>query len=490
MKLTTSFFCAALLLLSGLVGRAGTIPGDLNSDGIADRNDLVGFLQAWREAHSSAAWSSAADMNADGHLTYLDASLFANMLLTGPSPKPVYRLYALGFGPYYHGNPTLGDLLPVSELKWLVDGIAPYCARVHTYASSGTLSSVAPYAKSLGLGVWAACQLTSDSAANETEITALLDLVNQGAVDLTIVGTETLQGNVLPASALISYINRLKGHGVPVTTNDTWSKLFDNPDVMAACDVILANIYPFWEKAPCDRAVAVLNEDYNILVSAASGKQVWIGETGWPSAGPTNEGAIPSPANAAAFFLNFVSWARARGVPYSYFEMVDEPWKTATEGDVGAHWGLWESTSSCLRLKTDMILPFRGQTVADNWSAPGVVVTHLPTYNSSTQDYYLLGAVTGVDPSLYAIAVYIYVNGGWWTKPTFVNPVTLIGSYGTWSCDIDTGRFSGGHDELATVIAAFLIPKGYTPPAANNAGALDPSLLSTAVASQYVNRTP
>ena len=73
------------------------------------------------------------------------------------------------------------------------------------------------------------------------------------------------------------------------------------------------------------------------------------------------------------------------------------------------------------------------------------------------------------------MAVYIYVYG-WWTKPYFAWPLTTIYSDGTWTTDITTG----GADQQATQIAAFLLPNGYTPPAMSGGQALPAELYTQA----------
>jgi hypothetical protein len=63
-------------------------------------------------------------------------------------------------------------------------------------------------------------------------------------------------------------------------------------------------------------------------------------------------------------------------------------------------------------------------------------------------------------PVNYKIAVYILVGGGWWTKPYWASPWTEVKEDGNFSCLITTG----GQDQLATKIAAFLVPKDYELP--------------------------
>jgi hypothetical protein len=89
-----------------------------------------------------------------------------------------------------------------------------------------------------------------------------------------------------------------------------------------------------------------------------------------------------------------------------------------------------------------------------------------------------------VRPSDYKVAVYIRVGGGWWTKPTFASPLVEIRSDGSWTCDITTG----GADETATEVAAFLVTNDYQPPAASGAATLPIQVNGGTVVAQ-VSRT-
>ncbi|MDP2874161.1 MAG: hypothetical protein Q8N84_02625 [bacterium] len=120
--------------------------------------------------------------------------------------------------------------------------------------------------------------------------------------------------------------------------------------------------------------------------------------------------------------------------------------------------------------------------VLNNWCAPAVEFTYVPPYKTREQ---LQGKVRCVKPENYKLAVYIFVSG-WWTKPYWAWPLTDIQSDGSWSCNIGTG----GSDELATKIAAFLVPTGYQPPLAGGEQTLPAELYANAVAYVTVDREP
>jgi hypothetical protein len=96
----------------------------------------------------------------------------------------------------------------------------------------------------------------------------------------------------------------------------------------------------------------------------------------------------------------------------------------------------------------------------------------------------LQGTALHVSTADYDVAVYIRVNGGWWTKPTFAQPRVPIQLDGRWSTTIVTG----GSDHLATDIAAFLVPKTYSPPALSGAATLPAALFTNAAATVQTAR--
>lgn len=101
-----------------------------------------------------------------------------------------------------------------------------------------------------------------------------------------------------------------------------------------------------------------------------------------------------------------------------------------------------------------------------------LTITSLPPRGSAG---YAIGTALGFNPASYqGVAVYIDVDGQWWTKPTFASPLTTIAPDGVWQANIDTG----GADANATEVAAFLIPTGFDVPQAGGLAALPSDLFS------------
>lgn len=124
-----------------------------------------------------------------------------------------------------------------------------------------------------------------------------------------------------------------------------------------------------------------------------------------------------------------------------------------------------------------------GQQCLGQPRTAGVIeFTSVPAFGGDDD---LHGLVTGVPPGAYSVYVCIFVHG-WWTKPTWGEPATPIQADGTWTCDITTG----GGDETATRIAAFVVPVGLFPPLMTGEATLSPAFECMAVASAEVARPP
>jgi len=114
---------------------------------------------------------------------------------------------------------------------------------------------------------------------------------------------------------------------------------------------------------------------------------------------------------------------------------------------------------------------------------PTIEFTSVPALGSSLD---LKGIARHVDPEHVRVAVYIRVHGGWWNKPYWDAPATKLGSDGSFSLRIATG----GQDEQATEIAAFLIAAELQPPAMRGQPELPPELFENALAQVSVTRSP
>ena len=283
-------------------------------------------------------------------------------------PSPTYRLHGLDFSPYL-GRKTPGSRPPITErqLRARMAIVAPYTEWIRTFGSLQGMEKAGQIAHEMGLKVAQGAWLNRDLSTNDLEIANLIAAAKAGHVDLAIVGGEVLLRDDLTEDQLIGYIDQVRKEvpGIPVTTAVISDEILLHPAVVSAVDVVLVNYYPFWEGTRVEEAIASIHRLHQQVTAVVGNKEVIVAETGWPSCGKQFGEALPSPANASLYFLNFVSWARANDVPYFYFEAFDERWKATYEGSPNACWGIWNKDGE---LKPGMKDVFDGKTMPDNWS--------------------------------------------------------------------------------------------------------------------------
>lgn len=253
------------------------------------------------------------------------------------------KIHGISFSPYIEGQGP-GTQLGGAQIRERLSYIQPHVRWIRTFSCSEGNELIPAIAKANELmtmvGVW----LDANREQNEIELTNAIEIANAGHADILGVGNEVLLRGDLSEDELIDYINRVKQavSGVQVGYVDAYFEFEVHPRITAACDVILANCYPFWEGCPADHALLYMKEMYSRAQRAANGKKVIISETGWPNIGTPTDAAIPSFENAIKYFIDTCRWAEQDGVEIFYFSSFDETWKVDAEGDVGAYWGLWD----------------------------------------------------------------------------------------------------------------------------------------------------
>ena len=252
-------------------------------------------------------------------------------------------MHGLCFSPYEEGQKP-GDLIPESQIRRKLKLIKPYTKWIRTFSCTDGNEQIPILAKEYGLKTLVGAWLGDDPIINEDEINGLINLTNQGYVDIAAVGNEVMYREDLSEDELIDYINRVKSAipNTPVGYVDAYYEFTDRPKITDVCDVILANCYPFWEGCSLEYSLVYMKQMYFQAMSAANGKKVIITETGWPSQGANLEGAFPSYENALKYFINAQNWSNDENIEMFYFSSFDESWKVGSEGDVGAFWGLWD----------------------------------------------------------------------------------------------------------------------------------------------------
>ena len=252
-------------------------------------------------------------------------------------------LYGLCFSPYAEGQ-DIGDILTEEQIRKRMDVVAPYTKWIRSFSCTEGNEFIPKVASEKGLKTMAGAWIGSDKEQNHKEIQALIDLANQGHVDVAVVGNEVLLRNELTVKEIIDYIKEVKQAlpDIPVSYVDAYYQFTNHPELVEVCDVILANCYPFWEGCHIDQSSVYLTQMYKVLQDAAQGKSVIITETGWPSEGDQTNDAEATQENAIKYFVNVNNWASEQEVKLYYFSSFDESWKIHHEGDVGQRWGIWD----------------------------------------------------------------------------------------------------------------------------------------------------
>ena len=129
---------------------------------------------------------------------------------------------------------------------------------------------------------------------------------------------------------------------MPVTYADVWEFWMEHRGLAEHVSFVTIHILPYWEDHPVaiDVAIAHIVSIAEQMRAAFGGKDVLIGETGWPSAGRSRRAAVASRVNQARFFRQFSLAAAEHNLRYNFIEAFDQPWKRRMEGAMGGQWGL------------------------------------------------------------------------------------------------------------------------------------------------------
>ena len=254
-------------------------------------------------------------------------------------------IHGICFSMYEDGQRP-SDHISMEQVERRIKKLKPYTGAVRSFSCIEGNEFVPIAAKKYGLDTLVGAWLGDDKDDNEREIEALIQLAKDGYVDIAAVGNEVLYRNDLSLAELVGYINQvkeaLKGMEIPVGYVDAYYEFSRHPILVESSDVVLANLYPYWEGCPIEYSLGHMQAMYGQVVDAAQGKPIVITETGWPSEGGSLKGAVAGHEAAMKYFIDAISWTNENDIPIFYFSSFDESWKTGPEGDVGAHWGLWD----------------------------------------------------------------------------------------------------------------------------------------------------
>ncbi|WP_026951673.1 glycoside hydrolase family 17 protein [Algoriphagus mannitolivorans] len=252
-------------------------------------------------------------------------------------------LHGICISPYEEGQKP-GDTLTEKQIRRRLEILRPYTQWIRSFSCTEGNELIPMIAKEMGMKTLVGAWLGKDDQINRAEIAGLIKLAKEGYVDIAAVGNEVMYRKDLSEDQLVEFIEKVKEEipKTPVGYVDAYYEFEHRPRITEACDVILANCYPYWEGCALDYSLLYIKDMYNRALKAGKGKKVIITETGWPSQGTPLYGAIPSDENFMKYFINIQTWSKLEDIDIFYFSSFDESWKVGAEGDVGAYWGIWD----------------------------------------------------------------------------------------------------------------------------------------------------
>ncbi len=263
---------------------------------------------------------------------------------TAEPPWP-HQIAGVSFSPLRPGNdPAEGKYPTVQEIEADLALLAGKVRSIRTYGLGGTLAEIPKLARKHGMTVTLGAWLDSDAENNRREMERLIEVARkQRNVTRVIVGNEVLLRGDLTPAGLIDFLDQArKALRVPVSTAEPWHVWLKYPELAYHVDFIGAHFLPYWEGAPLDAAVDQVAEKCGLLQAAFPDLPLLIAEVGWPSNGRTRRSAVASDANEAIFLRRFLARAQVERYDYYLMEAFDQPWKSSSEGAVGAYWGIYD----------------------------------------------------------------------------------------------------------------------------------------------------
>ncbi|HEY3678936.1 MAG TPA: beta-(1-6) glucans synthase [Bradyrhizobium sp.] len=269
---------------------------------------------------------------------------------------PAAKLLCVSYAPFRGTQTPLVPTTRISPEQIAQDlaQLAKISDCVRTYSIENGLDQVPALAAKVGLKVMQGIWLGSDRLKNLAQISTVIGLTKQypDVISSVVVGNEVLLRGEMTKSDLATIIRTVKAQvAVPVTYADVWEYWLRSREISDAVDFITIHILPYWEDFPIRARYAASHVDAirKQVAVAFPGKEILIGETGWPSEGRMRAGALPSRTNQARVVSEILAMAKRENFRVNLIEAYDQPWKRQLEGTVGGYWGLIDSMQRMLK---------------------------------------------------------------------------------------------------------------------------------------------
>ena len=269
------------------------------------------------------------------------------------------KVDCVSYAPFREGQTPWNSQVVIGEAQIAEDlaqlaGISK-CVRI--YSIENGLDKVPELAAKIGLkvilGVWLGRNPEKNAALIDSAVTLAKEHGN--AIASVMIGSEVLLRGEMTAQALRETIRAAKPRfDVPVGYAEVEEFWLRDREIADDVDFVTVHILPYWEDAPvrAEDAAQHVDDIRKEMARIFPGKEILIGEAGWPSQGRMRDHALPSRINQARFFSELLTLSRQEGFRVNLFEAYDEPWKRQWEGTVGANWGLLDGVSRQLKYAT------------------------------------------------------------------------------------------------------------------------------------------
>jgi len=269
---------------------------------------------------------------------------------------PAAKLDCVSYAPFRGSQTPLNPELIVSpeDIQQDLVELAKVTQCVRTYSVDNGLDKVPELASKVGLKVLLGIWIGNNRAKNALLIDIAVSLAKDypDAVKAIVVGNEVLLHGDMTPSDLRETIRSVKARvNVPVSYAEVWEYWLRYREVSDAVDFVTIHILPYWENFPvrAEDAAAHVVAIAKQVASAFPGKEILIGETGWPSNGRMRDGAIPSRTSQARVVSEILDLAKRENFHVNLIEAYDAPWKRQWEGTVGGNWGLFDGMTRKLK---------------------------------------------------------------------------------------------------------------------------------------------
>jgi exo-beta-1,3-glucanase (GH17 family) len=269
---------------------------------------------------------------------------------------PNAKLQCVSYAPFRGEQTPLESTaqVPAEQIAQDLAQLAKISDCVRTYSIENGLDQVPALAAKAGLKVIQGIWLGSNRPKNSAQISTVVGLTKAypDVITAVVVGNEVLLRGEMTASDLAATIRSVKSQvAVPVTYADVWEFWLRNRELYDAVDFVTIHILPYWEDFPIRAKYAAAHVDAIRMRMAVAfpGKEILIGETGWPSEGRMRAGALPSRTNQARVVAEILNLAKQENFRVNLIEAYDQPWKRRLEGTVGGYWGLFDSVQRALK---------------------------------------------------------------------------------------------------------------------------------------------